>query len=138
MNAAAALPNPQMQTLRELVPMAHVEDIERSIAFYAELGFKVSNADGQPGKRGWVWLTNGRAHLTLARTSRPMNPGAQDILFYMYASDVADYRNHLLARGIEAGPLKYPEYLRKGEFRIDDPDGYCLMVGQWEDSWFGY
>ncbi len=135
---AAALPNPQLQTLRELVPMAHVEDIERSIKFYAELGFKVSNADGQPGARGWVWLTNGRAHLMLVRSARPLNPDAQDILFYMYATDVVEYRNQLLACGVNVGPLKYPEYLPKGEFRINDPDGYCLMVGQWEDHWFGY
>lgn len=132
------IPAAQLQTLRELVPFAHVEDIERSIRFYEQLGFKVSNADGEPGKRRWVWLTNGRAHVMLARTARPLNPDAQDILFYVYAPDVVEYRNQLMARGIKVGPLKHPEHLPKGEFRIDDPDGYCLMVGQWEGDWFGY
>src|SRR5579864_3654804 len=128
----------QLQTLREVVPLAHVEDIERSVKFYGQLGFKISNSDGQPGARGWVWLTNGRAHLMLARTHRPMNPSAQDILFYFYGPDVVEYRNNLIARGVEVGPLKHPDYLPKGEFRINDPDGYCLMVGQWEEDWFGY
>jgi hypothetical protein len=67
-----------------------------------------------------------------------MNPGAQDVLFYLYATDVVEYRNNLMARSVEVGPLTHPEYLPKGEFRMTDPDGYCLAVGQWEDNWFGY
>lgn len=128
----------QTKPLRELVPLAHVRDIETSIAFYEQIGFKVSNSDGKPGARGWVWLTNGRAHLMLARSARPLNPDAQDILYYFYATDIVEYRNGLIKRGIDAGPLTHPEHLLKGEFRITDPDGYCLLVGQWEDNWFGY
>jgi len=137
MNTADIAGSP-VETLRQLVPMAHVEEMERSIKFYGQLGFKVSNADGQPGSRGWAWLTNGRAHLMLLRSDRPMNPAAQDVLFYLYATDVVEYRSSLMARGVEVGPLTHPEYLPKGEFRMTDPDGYCLAVGQWEDDWFGY
>jgi len=24
----------------------------------------------------------------------------------------------------------YPDYMPKGEIRVEDPDGYCLLVGQ--------
>jgi hypothetical protein len=54
--------------------------------------------------------------------------GAQDILFYMYAPDVAAYRAELEVKGVKVGPIKYPFYSPRGEFRIDDPDGYTLFV----------
>ena len=41
MNTADIAGSP-VETLRQLVPMAHVEDMERSIKFYGQLGFKVS------------------------------------------------------------------------------------------------
>ena len=50
------------------------------------------------------------------------------------ASDVIAYRDELLARGIKAGPISYPSYMPEGEFRIDDPDGYCLLVGQSDEA----
>jgi hypothetical protein len=36
----------------------------------------------------------------------------------------------LLAAGIKAGGIAYPDYLPKGEFRVGDPDGYTLMIAQ--------
>jgi len=55
---------------------------------------------------------------------------AQDVLFYLYAPDVAKYREQLLERGIKVSELSYPEYAHEGEFGVSDPDGYCLLVGQ--------
>jgi len=75
-----------------------------------------------------------KAHLMFVRSARPMNPGAPDILFYLYAADVAAYRDELAARGIKFGPLTYPFYTPEGEFRADDPDGYCLLVGQSDEA----
>jgi hypothetical protein len=39
-------------------------------------------------------------------------------------------RNDLIANGMEASEITYPEYLPKGEFRTQDPDGYTLMIAQ--------
>ena len=64
----------------------------------------------------------------LTRSARPMNPGAQDVLFYMYSKDVAAYRAELEAKGVKVGPISYPFYSPRGEFRIADPDGYTLMI----------
>ena len=35
-----------------------------------------------------------------------------------------------IAKEIKVSEISYPDYLPKGEFRIDDPDGYCVMVAQ--------
>jgi len=120
--------------LRGLVPMAHVADMTRAIDFYRQLGFEVRNTFESDGQLAWAWLSSGEAHLMVTRTARPMNADAQDVLFYLYATDVAAYRDQLLARGAKAGPLKHPFYAPDGEFRIDDPDGYVLLVGQAEET----
>jgi hypothetical protein len=36
----------------------------------------------------------------------------------------------LLAKGLNAGEISYPDYLPNGEFRLEDPDGYTLMIAQ--------
>jgi hypothetical protein len=120
----------EMKPLRGLVPMAHVESVERAIEFYHQLGFETRNTLRSDGQSVWAWVDNGKAHLMLVRSARPMNPGAQDVLFRLYAPDVAAHRAELATRGINVGPLNYPTYMPEGEFRIDDPDGYCLLVGQ--------
>jgi catechol 2,3-dioxygenase-like lactoylglutathione lyase family enzyme len=118
----------QRAKLARLVPMAHVADVRKSAEFYQLLGFEVKNTVENEGPLQWAWLKNGGADLMLARSARPMNPGAQDILFYIYAPDVAAYRAELEAKGVKVGPIKYPFYSPRGEFRIEDPDGYTLMV----------
>jgi predicted enzyme related to lactoylglutathione lyase len=114
--------------LASLVPLAHVADVGRAGEFYQLLGFELKKTVEQEGHVQWAWLQNGGADLMLARSARPMNPGAQDVLFYMYAPDVAAYRAELEGKGVKVGPIKYPFYSPRGEFRIDDPDGYTLMV----------
>lgn|SRR6266478_4034118 len=84
-----------LKPLRGLVPMAHV------IEFYRQIGFEVGNTLEVGGRLQWAWVKSGSAHSMLTRSARPMNPDAQDVLFYLYAPDVAAYRNELAARGIK-------------------------------------
>jgi len=114
--------------LASLVPMAHVADVGKSVEFYQLLGFEVKKTFESEGQLQWAWLQNGGADLMLARSGRPMNPGAQDVLFYMYAPDVTAYRAELEAKGVKVGPIKYPFYSPRGEFRVDDADGYTVFV----------
>lgn len=114
--------------LARLVPLAHVADVRKAMGFYQLLGFAVKKTVEHGGQTQWAWLQHGAADLMLGRSARPMNPGAQDILFYMYAPDVAAYRAELEANGVKVGPMQYPFYSPRGEFRIDDPDGYTLIV----------
>ena len=114
--------------LTGLVPLAHVADVRKSMEFYQLLGFAVKNVVEHEGQLRWAWLQNGGADLMLARSGRPMNPGAQDILFYVYARDVVAYRSELEAKGVKVGLVKYPFYSPRGEFRVDDLDGYTLFV----------
>ena len=116
--------------LRGLVPMAHVADVQRSIDFYAKLGFRVESTFAPGGQLSWAWLHSGQAHLMVTRSARPMNPDAQDVLFYLYARKVVEYREQLAAQGVTVGPLTHPAYMKAGEFPVSDPDGYCLLIGE--------
>lgn len=117
-----------VQPLKALTAMAHVADVQRSIEFYRKLGFVVKNTFVHQGLLRWAWLQSGGADLMIALTGRPMNPGAQDVLFYLYAPNVEEYRRQLAEKGLTVGEMKYPFYSPRGEFRVDDPDGWCLMI----------
>ena len=132
MSSAAHNPSPAMAIapLRGLVPMAHVANVQRAIDFYAKLGFRVHRTLAPQGTLVWAWLHSGVAHLMVARSARPMNSEAQDVLFYLYAQDVVKYRERLAEQGVTVSPLSYPPHMPAGEFRVTDPDGYCLLIGQ--------
>ena len=117
------------QKMAGLVPLVHVADVQKAIEFYQLLGFEVKNTvRNEQGRLQWAWVQNGKAYLMFARSGREMNPAAQDVLFYVYAPDVAAYRAALEAKGVKVGSMKYPFCSPRGEFRIDDPDGYTVFV----------
>lgn len=121
-----------------LVPMIHVADVERSAAFYKRLGFEIGNRvprDHSPMQ--WAWLYAPHAadwkrgpNLMLTRSSAAPNGGAEYVLFYLYAADLSSLRADLLTAGLRVAEIAYPEYLPNGEFTIEDPDGYTLMIAQ--------
>lgn len=117
---------------RSLVAFAHVADVERSIRFYADLGFEVANSvpseDGSA--RGWAWLQSGKASLMVGMAGEPIDPDRQAILFYLYFDDIKATRAALVDLGHQPGEICYPFYMPGGECRLVDPDGYVLMLAQ--------
>ena len=129
--------NSSIAPVSGLVPMIHVADVERSIEFYRLLGFEVGNKVPDVGRLHWAWLYAPKVadwrhgpNLMVARSESTITPDAQQVLFYLYAAHLAPLRNDLTHKGLKAGEISYPEYLPEGEFRMQDPDGYCLMIAQ--------
>ena len=121
-------------TTRSLVAYVHVADVGRSIAFYADLGFTVADSAVADDRSVpvWAWLQSGAASLMVGQASRPVDASQQAILFYLYVDDIAQARAALVARGHAVGEIRYPFHLPDGEFRLEDPDGYVLMLAQAE------
>jgi catechol 2,3-dioxygenase-like lactoylglutathione lyase family enzyme len=115
-----------------LVAFAHVADVPRSLAFYADLGFRVANQVVPPGAASptWAWLQSEDAHLMVALASAPVDAGQQAVLFYLYFDDIEATRQELLRLGHSPGAIKKPFYMPGGECRLEDPDGYVLMLAQ--------
>jgi len=109
--------------------MLSVADVDRSIAFYAALGFEVANSfacEGEP-KPSWAWLQSGDAALMLAARSEQI-PSKHTVIFYFYADDVATAHASLVEAGLNPGAIATPFYAPQGEFELIDPDGYIVMV----------
>ena len=124
-------------SLRGLVPIVRVEDVARSIEFYRRLGFVMRNKLESEGRLVWASLDSGKAYLMVSRSPGPMTAGGvRDVILYLYAADLVAYRNRLAADGIKVGPIEYPSYMPKGEFGIEDPDRYSVLVGQTDEVSF--
>ena len=120
-----------------LVPMLRVADVERSIQFYRLLGFEVGNFVPPFGPKQWVWMYAPKAadwkrgpNLMLTKGECAIDASAQEVLLYLYASDLGSLHSTLLEAGVRATEISHPEYLPAGEFRTHDPDGYTLMIAQ--------
>jgi hypothetical protein len=66
----------------------------------------------------------------LTRSDCVIEPAAQRILFYLYATNLVALREELVRARQSPGPIRYPDYLPKGELQLHDPDRYCLMIAQ--------
>jgi catechol 2,3-dioxygenase-like lactoylglutathione lyase family enzyme len=126
-----------MMTTTGLVPMIPVRDVERSLEFYSLLGFALGDHVPPQGRMNWAWLYEPNApdwrrgpNLMLSRSEPEIEPAANGVLFYLYAADLVALRAALISAGKNPGPITYPDYLPKGEFALQDPDGHRLMVAQ--------
>jgi hypothetical protein len=131
-----------------LAPFVHVADVGRSLAFYEQLGLVRGDTMDNAGRLFWGSMHNGQALIMFAQADPPIEAELQGVLFYFYSHDILTLREHLLECGLRAGepaedgnepeeqgvvfPIKYPDYMPRGELRVHDPDGYCLLIGQRE------
>lgn len=115
-----------------LIPFVHVEDVERSIAFYHQLGFTVASVYKYKGRPSWAALESEGAELMVSTDGDPIDPAGQGVLFYLYSPDLRALREQVLAGGIEAGEILDGTPGPRQEMRLLDPDGYVVMVAQTE------
>ncbi|HEY7693926.1 MAG TPA: VOC family protein [Gaiellaceae bacterium] len=120
-----------------LTAYAHVADVQRSVDFYRRLGLEVRNSHEEAGRLVWAFVTSPAANpndagarLMLAVADGPVDAAQQAVLFYCWSADVRALRGELHDAGIAVGEIEHPFYMPAGEFRVVDPDGYVLLVGQ--------
>lgn len=117
---------------RSLVAFVHVASVERSIKFYADLGFNVLNTVVPNGQSTpvWAWLESEKANLMIGLADGPVDASQQAVLFYLYFDNIKQTHAALTSLGHAPGEIKYPFYMPGGECRLVDPDGYVLMLAQ--------
>jgi hypothetical protein len=126
------VPGPPQQRVSRLVPFVHVEDVERTIAFYQHLGFVVASVYKYRERAVWAALQSGDAEMMVSTDGDPIDPAGQGVLFYLYSDDLAGLRGQLLASRVEAGEIEDGTPGPHQEMRVIDPDGYVLMIAQIE------
>jgi len=73
-------------------------------------------------------LESHAARLMLTLADAPVDRERQAIFFYAYCDDVPSFRDRLISEGLAVGPIEYPFYCPRGQFRVVDPDGILVMV----------
>jgi catechol 2,3-dioxygenase-like lactoylglutathione lyase family enzyme len=126
--------------VRSIVAMIRVANVIKSAEFYRHFGFEIGNAvptEGPPFHWAWLyqpgahnWKTGANLMLVAGEAPESAETKARIILFYLYVPDLRSLREQLASKGIETGEIRYPDYLPRGEFRLQDPDGYTLMIAQ--------
>jgi hypothetical protein len=121
--------NPQNPFLAAITYL-HVFDVQVSVTFYEQLGFQVLNSFTHPAatKPTWVFMQSRGACIMLAKSSGPIEPEQQAAMIYLYCVDVPAKREELVQMGLKPSEICTPFYAPRGEFRLADPDGYCLMI----------
>lgn len=123
-----------------LIVYAHVEDVERSVAFYRLLGLEVQSRYESDGMLVFALMAGSAdapgegARLMLALASGPIDAGSQAVLFYCWTADVEGLHAELAAAGVEVEAITHPPHMPAGEFRMEDPDGYVVLVGELADA----
>lgn len=115
-----------------LVPFVHVAAMARSLEFYGLLGLEPVDSFAPDEEIVWAFLERDGASLMLAQDDARIDHRAQGVLFYVYAHDLAGLRDHLVAHGVAAGEIVDGTPGPRNEMRVEDPDGYVLMIAQIE------
>lgn len=112
--------------LERVIPMLPVKHLPRSLDFYQRLGFEVENRqDGW----GWAMLRCGKCRVMLDQSINVVPGAPRQSVLYLYPADVAEYYKQVRTNGLTVPDLEVTFY-GMTEFRLEDPDGNRLWIGQ--------
>jgi catechol 2,3-dioxygenase-like lactoylglutathione lyase family enzyme len=112
--------------INRLVPMLPAKSIPASVAFYQKLGFHVERREDA---WGWAMLRFDECRVMLDQSINRHPDAPRQSVLYLYPESVAEYHAAARAAGLAVPDLDVTFYGMR-EFRIDDPDGNRLWIGQ--------
>ena len=112
--------------MNRLIPMLPVSSVSASIEFYRKLGFGVEKKNDA---WGWAMLSFGECRLMVDQSINLQHEAPRQSVIYLYPEDILEYHKQVRRNGVPAPDLEVTFY-GLTEFRIDDPDGNRLWIGQ--------
>jgi predicted lactoylglutathione lyase len=112
--------------MNRLIPMLPVSSMPASVSFYQTLGFSVEqrNDDWR-----WAMLCSGDCRLMVDESINVHPVLPRTGVIYLYPDDISEFHKQLRANGLSVPDLEISFY-GMTEFRMDDPDGNHLWIGQ--------
>ena len=116
--------------MTQLIPMLPVKSMPASVSFYCDmLGFEVET---RRDEWGWAMLRFDDARLMVDQSINAHPATHRDAIIYLYPDDVVEYHRQIRENGLAVPELSVTFY-GLTEFRISDPDGNRLWIGQSSD-----
>ena len=112
--------------LNRLIPMVPVSSMPASVEFYHRLGFTVEQRDDS---WRWAMLCFGDCRLMLDESINVHAGIPRSSVLYLYPDAIAEYHEQVRSNGLVVPDLEVTFY-GMTEFRIEDPDGNRLWIGQ--------
>jgi catechol 2,3-dioxygenase-like lactoylglutathione lyase family enzyme len=112
--------------MNRLIPMLPVKSMPASIEFYEKLGFRVERRNDD---WGWAMLAFDDCRLMVDQSINVHGGAPRQAVIYLYPDDVVEYHRRLRDSGIAVPDLDVAFY-GLTEFRLTDPDGNPLWIGQ--------
>ena len=113
--------------MTRLTPMLPVKSMPVAVKFYCEmLGFEIERRQDE---WGWAMLRFDECRLMLDQSINANPPKERDPVIYLYLDDIVAYHRQVRERGLAVPELNVTFY-GLTEFRITDPDGNRLWIGQ--------
>jgi catechol 2,3-dioxygenase-like lactoylglutathione lyase family enzyme len=113
--------------MNRLIPMLPVRSMPASVDFYCKrLGFEVENRNDH---WGWAMLRFDECRLMVDQSINANPDKPRDSILYLYPEDIVEYHRQVRKNGLDVPDLDVTFY-GLTEFRIDDPDGNRLWIGQ--------
>ncbi len=112
--------------MTRLIPMLPVRSMPASVEFYQKLGFSVEHRNDD---WRWAMLCSGECRLMVDQSINVHPEIPRYCVVYLYPDDVSGYHKQLRKSGLAVPELEESFY-GMTEFRIEDPDGNRLWIGQ--------
>jgi len=112
--------------MNRLIPMLPVRSMPASVDFYRKLGFSVEQRNDE---WHWAMLRFGDCRLMVDQSIN-VHPGVPRCsVLYLNPEDISEYHEQVRNSGLIVPDLDVTFY-GMTEFRLDDPDGNQLWIGQ--------
>lgn len=115
-----------MMKMNRLIPMLPVRSISASIAFYQKLGFSVEKRNDE---WRWAMLCFDECRLMVDQSINIHRKAPRQGVIYLYPENIVEYHRQMRASGLIIPDLENTFY-GLTEFRLDDPDGNRLWIGE--------
>jgi len=112
--------------MNRLIPVLPVRSMPASVAFYQELGFAIEQ---RKDEWGWAMLCFDECRLMVDESINAHPSPPRTSVLYLYPDDIAGYHARLRGNGLDIPALEMSFY-GMTEFRMQDPDGNRLWIGQ--------
>ena len=112
--------------MNRLIPMLPVSNVSVSVEFYRKLGFALEQ---RRDDWGWAMLRFDDCRIMVDRSINQHPGAARQSVLYLYPENINEFHEQVKANGILVPELGVTFY-GMSEFRLDDPDGNRLWIGQ--------